>query len=125
MQTFCTHACYSGLKRGGEEMGASERRIAIWRVLCTRRQDTIVHVAYEFHVSRRTMYYDVQHLSLIYPLEFVHDRFKGGVKIADGYVPKFHAFSPAQLKLLLKLLSSLTGSDAIILSSIIHPFSDD
>ena len=33
-------------------MGASERRIAIWRVLCTRRQDTIVHLAYEFHVTR-------------------------------------------------------------------------
>lgn len=106
-------------------MSASERRIAIRRALCTRRQDAIVRLPYEFHVSRRTMYYDVQHLSLINPLEFVHDRFKGEVKIADGYVPKFHAFSPAQLKLLLKLLSSLTGSDAMILSSIIHQFSDD
>ncbi len=68
-------------------MGAHERRMAIWNTLCHRRQDTIAHLADEFQVSLRTIYYDVQHLSLIYPLENVHGRYRGGIKIADWYTP--------------------------------------
>ena len=41
-------------------MEAHERRMAIWRSLCCRRQDTVAHLADEFGVSVRTIYYDVQ-----------------------------------------------------------------
>ena len=34
-------------------MGASERRMAIWKTLCCRRQDTVVHLASEFNVRQR------------------------------------------------------------------------
>ena len=41
-------------------MEAHERRMAIWRSLCCHRQDTVAHLADEFGVSVRTIYYDVQ-----------------------------------------------------------------
>ena len=50
-------------------MGAGERRLAIWQTLCLRRHDTVANLASEFNVSKRTLYYDVQFLSLIYPIE--------------------------------------------------------
>ena len=40
------------------------RRMAIWNSLCSRRQETIAHLATEYHVSKRTIYYDVEILSL-------------------------------------------------------------
>ena len=52
-------------------MGTHERRMAIWNTLCQRKQDTAGHLAAEFHVSLRTIYYDLEYLSLIYPLEVI------------------------------------------------------
>lgn len=104
-------------------MGAHERRMAIWNTLCHRRQDTIAHLADEFQVSLRTIYYDVQHLSLIYPLENVHGRYRGGIKIADWYTPASNAYSPAQTELLVRLYRRLDGNDAAIMASIISKFS--
>ena len=56
-------------------MGTHERRMAIWNTLCQRKQDTAGHLAAEFHVSLRTFYYDLEYLSLIYPLEVIRGRY--------------------------------------------------
>ena len=40
-------------------MGTHKRRMAIWNTLCQRKQDTAGHLAAEFHVSLRTIYYDL------------------------------------------------------------------
>lgn len=103
-------------------MEAHERRIAIWRSLCCHRYATVAHLAAKYHVSVRTIYYDVQILSLSYPIETVRGRYHGGVKIPDWYKPDPHVFTPAQLDLLLKLKENLTGSDLTVMSSIIAQF---
>lgn len=103
-------------------MGSHDRRMAIWNSLCYRRQDTIAHLASEHHVSRRTIYYDVEILSLIYPIETVHERNRGGIKIADWYTPTPYALSPAQMNLLLRIRENLEGTDAVIMTSIIDQF---
>lgn len=64
-------------------MEAHERRMAIWRSLCCRGQDTVAHLADEFGVSVRTIYFDVQILSLSYPIETIRGRYKGGVKLPE------------------------------------------
>lgn len=106
-------------------MGASERRMAIWKTLCCRRQDTVAHLASEFNVSRRTIYYDVAFLSIIYPIESIRGRYYGGVKISDWYTPNPKVYTPAQMELLLKLQKNLSGNEAIIMSSIIQRYSPD
>ena len=55
-------------------MEPQERRIAIWRSLCCHRSLTVARLATEYGVSVRTIYYDVQKLSLIYPIETVRGR---------------------------------------------------
>ena len=74
MQKVCTFKNYSlvtkqGTKEGGERemakksMTPSERREAILKVLCQRRQDKIDNLAFEFGVSVRTIKNDIEELS--------------------------------------------------------------
>ena len=104
-------------------MGAEERRKAIWRALCRRRQDTVANLAVEFNVSPRTVYYDIRILSCIYPIESVRGRYHGGIKVAEWYTPNSKALSPAQMELLERLLVTLEGDDVIVLQSIIDGYS--
>ena len=104
-------------------MGAEERRKAIWRALCRRRQDTVANLAVEFNVSPRTVYYDIRFLSCIYPFESVRGRYHGGIKVAEWYTPNSKALTPAQMELLERLLVTLDGDDVIVLQSIIDGYS--
>ena len=62
-----------------KSMTPSERREAILKVLCQRRQDKIDNLAFEFGVSVRTIKNDIEELSLAYPIETVRGRYGGGV----------------------------------------------
>ena len=104
-------------------MRAHERRMAIWHSLCCRRQDTIARLAAEYDVCPRTIYYDVEILSLIYPIETVRGRYHGGIKLPDWYTPNPNIYSPAQLELLIRLQETLEGNDLIVMTSIISQFS--
>ena len=104
-------------------MGAEERRKAIWRALCRRRQDTVANLAVEFNVSPRTVYYDIRILSCIYPIGSVRGRYHGGIKVAEWYTPNSKALTPAQMELLERLLVTLEGDDVIVLQSIIDGYS--
>ena len=66
-------------------MGADERRRAILEVLCQRKKETMKNLANEFHVSLRTICYDIDELARNYPIVTTRGKYKGGVKIADGY----------------------------------------
>ena len=105
-------------------MEAHERRMAIWRSLCCHRFDIVAHLADKYKVSVRTIYYDVQILSLSYPIETVRGRYHGGIKIPDWYKPVSNVFSPAQLDLLIRLKANLTGHDRAVMTSIIEQFSN-
>lgn len=54
-----------------KSMTPSERREAILRVLCQRRQDKIDNLAEEFGVSVRTIKNDIEELTLAHPIETV------------------------------------------------------
>ena len=104
-------------------MRPSERREKILEMLCIRRQDTVENLAAEFQVSERKIKYDIEELTLTYPIETIRGRYGGGVKVKDGYYVGRNYLKPPQKNLLLKLLSGLSGKDAEIMNSIIRDFS--
>lgn len=65
-------------------MSSMERRMEILEVLCRRRSDTVENLANEFGVSKRTIKYDIEYLSLSYPVYTVQGN-GGGIYITDGY----------------------------------------
>lgn len=65
-------------------MSPSERRQELLEVLCHRRHDTYDNLAFEFHVSRRTICRDVAILMCSYPIETFRG-YGGGVRVANGY----------------------------------------
>ena len=75
-----------GRRVGDSIVGANERRRAILELLCQRKQDTMRNLANEFHVSLRTICYDIDELTRNYPIVTIRGKYKGGVKIADGYL---------------------------------------
>ena len=105
-------------------MSANERRMAIWHTLCTQRQVTIAYLAEKYHVSIRTIRYDVEILSRNYPVETRSGK-NGGVKVADWFQPGPDMLQPEQMDLLLKLYRELEGDDAQTMSSIIKALSDE
>ncbi len=66
-------------------MEPQERRMIIWCSLCCHRFMTVAHLAAEYGASVRTIYYDVQKLSLTYPIATVRGRYTGGIKTPDWY----------------------------------------
>ena len=106
-----------------KKMRPSEHREKLLEVLCIRRHDTIKNLAEEFHVSERTIKYDIEELTLTYPIETIRGRYGGGVKVKDGYYVGRNYLKPPQKNLLMKLLSGLSGKEAEIMNSIIKDFS--
>lgn len=105
-----------------KSMTPSERREAILKVLCQRRQDTIENLAFEFDVSVRTIKYDIEELTLAHPIETVRGRYGGGVKVADGYYVGRNYLKPNQQELLKRLSETLTGDDLQTMQSIFRDF---
>ena len=105
-----------------KNMTPSERREAILKVLCQRRQDTIENLAFEFGVSVRTIKYDIEELTLAHPIETVRGRYGGGVKVADGYYVGRNYLKPNQQELLKKLSATLAGDDLATMQSIFRDF---
>lgn len=103
-------------------MGANERRRAILEVLCQRKQDTMKNLANEFHVSLRTICYDIDELTRNYPIVTIRGKYKGGVKIADGYLLDQKYLNLEQRQLLKRLSKTLSGKDRNIMESILRDF---
>jgi len=100
----------------------TERREAIREYLFSERFANIENLANEFGVSKRTIRYDVEALTCLYPVETVRGRYGGGVKLADWYHPSRSKLAPEQMALLKKLAPSLNGSDLVVMNSIISQF---
>lgn len=116
--------------KGGEDMRAVDRRRELLEVLCLRRYDTCDNLAQEFHVSKRTIYNDIELLMCSYPIEAVRGH-GGGFKIAEGFFLycKKHCkagsrnLNADQVELLLKVGAQLDGNDLDVLNSILLQFS--
>ena len=103
-------------------MSPNERRQELLEVLCRRRHDTYDNLAREFGISKRTIRYDVEILTLSYPIETASGRYGGGVKVADWYHSNQKTLSPKQAALLKKLAPSLQGDNLAVMNSIISQF---
>lgn len=103
-------------------MTSSERRQAILEALCERRHDKIENLAYEFHVTERTIRNDVLELSLSYPVYTVSGRYHSGVYIADDYYLGKQYLTEEQLELLLSLKSQVGDDQRKILDGIVKKF---
>lgn len=104
-------------------MDAHERRMEIWRSLCCHHYLTVASLAEKYRVSARTIYTDVQILSLSYPIEAVRGRYFGGIKLPNWYKPALNVLTNAQYDLLMRLKKELSGNDRMIMTSIIDQFS--
>lgn len=105
------------------ETGTNERRIAIWQTLCTNRQTTMSALAAKYHVCIRTIRYDIEYLSLTRPIETVHGRYGGCVKIADDYIPSKAPITQEQMDFLVQLVERLSEKEAGMMVDIIHTLS--
>lgn len=99
----------------------SERRMSIIETLSERRSDSIDNLAFEFGVSRRTMRNDIEILSLSFPLYTIPGP-RGGVFVADGFSLGKRYLTTEQTDLLMRLIPTLSGSDADIMKSILQTF---
>lgn len=103
-------------------LSLNERRAKILSILCTRRFETIDNLATEFSVSRRTMLYDIEALTLAHPIETVRGRYGGGVRVAEGYFLGRKYLKPKQQDLLKRIADKLLGEDLAVMNSILSDF---
>ena len=97
-------------------MRANERRMRLIEELCERKFDTIDNLAFELGVSRRTICYDIEELSLSYPIFTAKGTGGGGYRLGRRYLTE------KQRELLERLSAGLTAKDAEIMESILSQF---
>ena len=68
-------------------MRSSERQAQIRSVLLARREDTAANLAAEFGVTERTIYRDIEELTLSLPIETVRGRYGGGIRLSSWFRP--------------------------------------
>lgn len=102
-------------------MTVSERRNAILEVLCVRRFETLDNLAFEFGVSKRTIRYDIESLSLTYPIYTVSGN-GGGIYVDENFRFGKSYLNDEQQELLQRLLPNLDGKDAEVMKSILNTF---
>lgn len=102
-------------------MTANDRRMAILEVLCERRHDNVMNLAFEFGVSRNTIKNDIVVLSCSYPIYTVQG-VGGGIYVADGYRLGKKYLTEKQEQLLRKIGAKLTGEDAKVMAELLKTF---
>ena len=107
--------------RHNRQSGVRTRRVAQNDLLRQRKFDTIDNLAFELGVSRRTICYDIEELSLSYPI-FTAKGTGGGVWVRDGYRLGRRYLTEKQRELLERLSAGLTAKDAEIMESILSQF---
>ncbi len=103
-------------------MKANERRMLILETLCARRQDTVSNLAFEFGVSIRTIKYDIELLSLSYPIYTQKGRYDGGVYISEDYYLGKRYLNSEQQALVERLVGEVDEKDAKVLKGILERF---
>ena len=103
-------------------MAADERRQAILLALYRRKKETRANLAFEFHVSKRTLETDIEALSLAHYPVYTKQGIKGGIFIDEDYVPDVKFFNDLQTELVKRLLPTLQGNDKEIMLTIIDTY---
>lgn len=102
-------------------MTSNERRNALLKILSMRRFETIENLAFEFGVSKRTIRYDIEALSLTYPIYAVQGN-GGGIYVDENYMLGKSYLKKEQQALLERLLPELNVKDATTMREIIKTF---
>jgi len=110
-----------GAAKGGERMSPSERRQTILEVLCLRRYDTYANLAFEFHVSKKTISRDITILMRDHPLKTFRG-YGGGVRVEDGYYLYRGSLTDKEASLLKRMMDWLTGEDRNTIKNILRRF---
>mgnify|MGYP000598912035 CR=1 FL=1 len=95
-------------------MQAAWRRRKILELLCVRRHIKIGELAKRFDVTSRTIYSDIEKLSLAYPIYTTSGRGSGGVHLMDDYTPAQHRLTA--------IIPTLPVEDQFIAESILQNF---
>lgn len=82
-------------------MKTAERRKAIFKALCRRRQDTTENLASEFGVSERTIRRDIEALCDGEPIFTMTGR-HGGIFLVEGFNPDRRYLSEKEVDIILK-----------------------
>ncbi len=96
-------------------METAERRLAILRLLCRRRHETIKNIAAEFDISESTARRDIQALSRDAPIYTQTGRYGGGVYVTENYTMDRMYFSDCEIKVLEKIIDCIENNEKCIL----------
>ena len=102
-------------------MNTMYRRLEIINILIIRRQATAGELAQELGVSIRTIQYDIQALSPVYPI-YTKQGENGGIFIREDYKPYVNTLSPQELNVLSELVDQTEGLHRKILLQIIRKY---
>ena len=105
-------------------MNTAHRRMEIINILILRRRVTASELAQEFGVSVRTIQYDIQALSPVYPI-YKKQGENGGIFIRDDYKPYVNSLSPIELQVLQELVELTEGLHRKILIQVIQKYGPD
>ena len=98
-------------------METSERRLAILRLLCRRRHETIKNIAAEFGISESTARRDIEALSRGAPIYTQTGRYGGGVYVTDNYTMDKMYFEEYEVKVLEKIIDCIENNEKCTLKA--------
>ena len=100
-----------------------ERQELIMATLRTQRKARISNLAVALGCSERTIYRDIDTLTLSFPLKTVQGRYTGGVELEEWYKPRQPVLNPEQILALRTAMKTADSQTKLALSSIISQFS--
>ena len=102
-------------------MSPNERRMEILQVLIERKVGTLENLAFEFGVSKRTIQYDIETLSLSHPI-YCESGNGGGIRIEKDYKIGKRRFSQEQEEFLKSLMPRLSAGEQDKMNEILNEF---
>ena len=101
-----------------KKWSADERRAEIMRVLESRRRETMSNFAHLFSVSIRTIRYDIEILTALYPIEAVRGR-GGCVKLLENYRKYQNILSKEQQDVLFEIIPLISKRQAKVIKELL------
>lgn len=96
-----------------------DRQIQILNILLSRGKDTAANLAHEFEVSLRTIMYDIESLSLTFPITMMKGR-GGGIEIDKRFIINNQYFSNEEINYIRKCIEkNMCAADKVMANNII------
>ena len=105
-------------------MNTVHRRTEIINILIIRRHTTANELAQEFGVSIRTIQYDIQALTPVYPI-YTKQGENGGIFIREDYKPYANSLTPMEVAALHELYDWTEGIHKKVLFQVLRKYGPD